>query len=106
METISTSTATPQKEITLGIHASDKLTRTATRVDTDKVDTQNLGSITVFLRGSFRIITCNGRLIAQINTVVIKAIKTNSTTNHSKAKTCDHRSNGASVQWILYTAAQ
>jgi hypothetical protein len=31
-----------------------RLTKSATTIDTDKVDAQNLGSVTVFLRDSFR----------------------------------------------------
>jgi hypothetical protein len=69
--------------INVGVHESDKLTKKATRIDTDKVDAQNLRLVTVFLNGSFRINTCKGRLIAQINNVVIKAIKTNPITTLS-----------------------
>ena len=67
--------------INVGTHESVKLTKKATRIDTDKVDTQNLRLVTVVLNDSFRINTCKGRLIAQINNVVIKAIKINSITN-------------------------
>ena len=70
--------------INIGTHESVKLTKKATRIDTHKVDAQNLGLVTVFLNGSFRINTCKGRLIAQINNVVIKAIKTKSKTNPQK----------------------
>jgi hypothetical protein len=65
-------------------HESEKLTKKATRIDTDKVDAQNLRLVTVFLNDSSRINTCKGRLIAQINNVVIKAIKTKSKTNPQK----------------------
>ena len=70
--------------INVGTHESVKLTKEATRIDTDKVDAQNPRLVTVFLNDSFRINTCKGRLIAQINNVVIKAIKTNSKTNPQK----------------------
>jgi hypothetical protein len=68
----------------MGTHQSDKLTKKATKIDTNKVDAQNLRLVTVFLNDSFRINTCKGRLIVQINNVVIKAIKTNSITNSQK----------------------
>ena len=73
-----------EKDINIGTHESEKFTKKATRIDTDKVDAQNLRLVTVFLNDSFRINTCKGRLIAQINNVVIKAIKPNSRTNPPK----------------------
>ena len=75
-----------EEGINVGIHESDKLTKKATRIDTDKVDAQNLRLVNVFLNDSFRINTCKGRLIVQINNVVIKAVKTNSITNSQKPK--------------------
>jgi hypothetical protein len=62
----------------VGTHESEKLTIKATRIDIDKVDAQNLRLVTVPLNDSFLINTCKGRLIAQINNVIIKAIKINS----------------------------
>ena len=44
--------------INVGTHESVKLTKEATRIDTDKVDAQNLRLVTVFLNDSFRITTC------------------------------------------------
>jgi hypothetical protein len=70
--------------ISIGTHESEKLTKKAIRIDTDKVDAQNLMLVTVFLNDNFRMNTCKGRLIAQINNVVINAIKTNSKTNPPK----------------------
>ena len=70
--------------INVGVHESEKPTKKATRIETDKVDAQKLRLVTVFLNDTFRINTCKGRLIAQINNVVIKAIKTNSITNSQK----------------------
>jgi len=67
-------------------HESDKLTKKATRIDTDKVDAQNLRLVTVSLNDSFRINTCKGRLIVQINNVVIKAVKIDSITNSQMPK--------------------
>jgi hypothetical protein len=68
-------------ERALSIHESDKPTKSATRIDIDKVDAQNLRSVIVSMKDSFRINTCRGRLIVQINNMVTAAIKIDSTTN-------------------------
>ena len=73
-----------QTPIDVGVHESDKRTKEAISIETTTADTQNLKLATVSLNDSFRINTCNGRLIAQIKNVVIKAIKTNSITNSRK----------------------
>ncbi len=70
-----------QTQIDVGVYESDKRTKKAINIETTTVDAQNLRLATVSLSDSFRINTCKGRLIAQIKNVVIKAIKTNSTTN-------------------------
>ena len=64
-----------------GIHESDKPTKSATRIDIDKVDAQNFRSVIVSMKDSFRINTCSGRLIVQINNMVTATIKIDSTTN-------------------------
>ena len=69
------------KSVNSEIHDSDKFTKRLAKIDTDKVDIQNLRSVIVFLNDNFRINTCMGRLIVQINDIIIKAIKTDPTTN-------------------------
>ena len=69
------------KSVNSEIHDSDKFTKRLAKIDTDKVDIQNLRSVIVFLNDNFRINTCMGRLIIQINDIIIKAIKTYPTTN-------------------------
>ena len=69
------------KCVNSGIHDSAKLTKRLTKIDMDEVDIQNLGSVIVFLSDNFRINTCMGRLIVQINDIIITAIKTDPTTN-------------------------
>ena len=73
--------ASPASIASSGIHESDKPTKNATRIDIGKVDAQNLRSVIVSVKDSFRINTCRGRLIVQINNMVTVAIKIDSTTN-------------------------
>ena len=79
------------------VHESDKLTKSAVRTDTDKVEAQNLRSVRMFLNDSLRIKTCRGRLTVQIKIKVIAAIQIASTTTSFLSSRRDNAPTGTLI---------
>ena len=68
------------REGTSRSHESDKPTKSAIKIDIDKVNAQKFRSVIVSMNDSFLINTCRGRLIVQINNMITAATKINPTT--------------------------
>ena len=63
-----------------GLYEFSKLTIKVTIIDTDRVATQNFGSVIDSLMDSFRMNICKGRLIKRINNRIIVNMKKYPTT--------------------------